>query len=200
MKTKLVVASIVVFCLPAAAQAVDWQNRDGLHLQTDISQKWFLPMWSTTNLRSETPNNTNLFGGLGYRGKSWWLESMVQRQLSPATGDQWMLDFRYDRRNGPWHLYVEVSPFISKPAFYEFVIVERRAWKRLSLRAETENTHRLSAQKIAAGGGLALSFGKHHGWDLGAAAVYRFSPTALNEPRIYLAANRRFSLHKGSKH
>lgn len=184
--------------LSMVVNAQDLQNRDAVHLQADISKNWFVPVWSITNLRSQTPNNTNLFGGVGYRGKDWWVEGMVQRQFSPATGGQWMLDFRYDRKTGPWHFYVEVSPFITKPAFYEFVFVERRVWKRLGFRLKTENTNRLSGQKITAGGGPTWDFGKHRGWDIGAAADYCPSPTGLNESRVSVNAARRLSFRKSS--
>jgi hypothetical protein len=107
----------------------DLQNRTVGKVSVDISSDLYLVGYSISNFRTQSPQNTNIFAGVGYRSGAWWLEGMFQKQWS-------------------------------------------------------------------ASGGPAYSFGKHWGWDLTAAAVYRFSPTGPNEARLYLNASRRFDLRK----
>lgn len=179
--------------LSSTLSAQDWQNRNVVHVQADISQKWFVAGWSITNLRTGTPNNTNLFGGLGYRGKAWWLEGMVQRQWS-SKGNQVMLDFRFDKQAGRYHFYAEGSPFLTKKAFYEFVIVERRTWKGFALGAETENVHQDNRDTVQVGPRASRKLGRFAGFDVSMAAAVRLSPVGgRTEPRLYVIFNRRIT-------
>lgn len=174
--------------------AQDWQTRDTVHAQADINRRWFVAAWSVTNLRTVTLNNTNIFAGIGYRGKDWWFESMVQHQWNNKA-NQWALDFRFDRQAGRWHLYVEPATFLTKKAFYEFVIVERRTWKGFSFGAETENTHQPGPDTIEAGPRAGRKLGRFAGFDVSAAAAVRLSPNGGHtEPRLYLVFNRRVAL------
>lgn len=180
------------FCALAAAQ--DWQSRNVVHLQIDLEKNWFISLWSITNLRTETPNTTNLFTGIGRRGRGWWLEGMVQRQWNPK-GNQWMLDARFDKQSGRWHLYAEASPFLTRKAFYEFVIVERRTWKGLALGVETENLHQAGRDTVQVGPRASRKLGRLAGFDVSLAGAVRFSLIGGHtEPRLYLIFNRRFAL------
>ncbi|MEK7617952.1 MAG: hypothetical protein AAB410_02300 [Patescibacteria group bacterium] len=174
--------------------AQDWQNRDVLHLQVDVSDRWFIPAWSITNLRTQTPSTTNLFAGIGRRGNSWWLEGMIQRQWNPK-GNQWMLDVRFDKQSGRWRLYTEGAVFLTKQAFYEFVIVERRVWKGLAAGAETENLHQLGRRDtVQIGPRASRKLGSLAGFDVSFAGALRFSlAQGHTEPRLYLVFNRRFT-------
>lgn len=188
-----IVSLVVVMATPLSAQ--DVQNRSVMHVMADINNRWFIPVWSITNVRAESPNNTNVFAGLGYRGKTWWTEGLVQHQLN-RSGGLWSVDARFRRQFGRVSVYVEPSVIIApKKAFYEFVIVEERLWKGLSLRQETENVHRPGKDTITAGGGLAYSLGKWRGFDVATALVYRASPTGKDELRAYLNITRRVRLH-----
>jgi hypothetical protein len=210
MKTLLIVLSIALG-FPLLAQ--DIQNRTGLHVMADINDHWFIPVWSISNFRTQSPNNTNVFAGLGYRGgkevvslisptilydpKSWWwVEGLVQKQWN-RSGGLWSVDARYRRQFNRVSVYVEPSLiFTPKTAFYEFVIVEERVWKGLSLRQETENVHRPGKDTIAVGGGIGYLFPRWRGCDIAAAVVYRASPTGRDEPRAYLNITHRIRLHR----
>jgi hypothetical protein len=168
----------------------DWQNRDAVHVQADVGGNWFVAGWSITNLRTISLNNTNFFGGVGYRGESWWAETMVQRQWN-TKADQWAMDFRFDKQAGRWHLYVEGSPFLTKKAFYEFLVAERRTWKGFSLGAETENTHQPGPDTIAIGPRAGHKLGRIGKFDVTAIAAVRLSPNGGHtEPRLYFVLNR----------
>ncbi len=176
------------------ASAQDWQSRSAVHVMADINDRWFVPVWSISNFRTQSPNNTNIFAGVGYRGKGWWAEGLVQKQWN-RSGGMWSADARFRRQFGRVSVYIEPSVILKpKTAFYEFVIVEERAWKGLSLRQETENTHRTGKDTIAAGGGIGYSFPRWHGCDITAAVVYRTSPTGKDELRAYLNITRRIKL------
>ena len=102
----------------------------------------FLAGWSITNTMSGIKDNTNIFLGIGYAGKNWAIENMVWKQWNP-TGNQFHLDFRFTARpTSKINLYLEGAPRLDKKGFYDFVIVEAREIKSLSLGVETENIHR----------------------------------------------------------
>lgn len=176
--------------------AQDLQNRSVVRVSLDVSEHVYLPIWSITNLKSQSPDNSNIFAGIGYRDKSWWTEGMVQKQWS-ASGGLWSVDGRFKKQKGRFSIYAEPSVLLMpRRAFFEFVIVEERVWRGLALRQETENTHTLSKQKIAVGAGGSWSFAQHWGWDFSLAAVYRFSPTGPNESRVSASASKRLDFRK----
>ena len=180
--------------LSATAFAQDWQNRDTLHLMADIKGDCYLATWTIPNFRSSTPDNINFLIGVGCGDTAKWAEVMVQKQWN-RDGGFWALDFRfYKQMSKNWSLYVEPTVVISKPGFYEFVIVERRLGSRVSLRGEAEGTFRLSKQSFAAGGGASFKLGEYKGWKFAVVAVYRSSPTGKDEPRAYLGISKRISL------
>ncbi len=184
------------FALSGLLSAQSLQNRSVLRVTADINDHWYIPLWSITNLKAQSPDNTNIFAGVGYRSKSWWLEGLVQKQWS-AVGGLWSADARFRRQFGRTSVYVEPSVILSpKVAFYEFVIVEEKLWKGLVLRQETENVHRPGKDTVAAGGGLGYVFSRWHGCDVAAALVYRASPTGKDEFRWYLNVTRRVRLRR----
>ena len=171
--------------------AQDWQNRSGVHAQIDVSKRLFVSAWSITNLRSETPKNTSIFTGIGVRDQNWWLEAMIQHQWR-AAGNLWMLDFRFDRQAGRWRIYMEASPFLTKKAFYEFMIVERRIWKGVAIGSEMENLHQAGRDTIQIGPRASRKLGRLAGFDVSLAGAVRFSAAnGHTEPRLYIVFNRR---------
>jgi len=187
---------MMIFVLAGLLPAQDMQNRSVLRLVVDVNDHWYIPVWSITNLKTESPVNTNIFAGVGYRGQSWWVEGLAQKQWSPSGG-LWSADARYRQQFGRVSVYVEPSVIrFPKAAFYEFVTVEEKVWKGLSLRQETENVHRLGKDSIAAGGGMSYVFGSWRGCDATIALVYRASPTGPDELRTYLVVARRFRLRR----
>lgn len=185
---------LALACSVTFLPAQDLQNRSVLQVMIDFNDHWFIPVKSISNFRAQNPNNTNIFTGIGYRGKTWWLEGLVQKQWS-ASGGLWSMDARFRRQFGRVSLYVEPSIILMpKIAFYEFVIIEEKLWKGLSLRQETENAHRPGKDVIAAGGGLSYGFGRWRGCDVATALVYRVSPTGKDELRAYLNITRRVRL------
>ena len=205
---------LAVICLCLCwfwASAQDWQSRSTLKLKGEIGGGYYSTVYSVNNNKALAFDTTNLFFGIGRQSrdkKKWSVEVMSQRQwpynetLTPKnpkpTLGFWALDVRYRRQlTTNWSLYAEPSVILSKPGFYEFVVVERKVLPWLSLRMESENTHRLTKQSITAGGGLGFNLGHHWGLDFAAAAVYRASPTGKDEKRVYLNATRSFSFRRG---
>jgi len=181
-------------CLVSPLLAQELQNRSIVHLQTDMNKQWFVPVWSVTNIKSRSPNNTNLFSGIGYRQKTWWLESMVQHQWN-GKANQFMLDFRFDKQSGPWHAYAEASPFLTNPKFYEFVILERKIGKGWSVGGETENVHQSGKDVFAIGPRTGHKLVTWSGLDVGLSGTFRINPVnSRTEALLYLVFNRR--LHK----
>ena len=185
---------IIWLGLPLFLSGQDLQNRTVIHFAAELNSRWYLAGWSVTNLKTQTLNNTNLFAGLGYQKKNWWLEGMLWKQYN-SRGGLWGADFRFRRQlTKKLSLYVEPAILLTAPGFYEFVIVEYRAWNKLGVGAETENTHRLTRQSIAAGPRASYALGKLRGADFTIALTYRFGPTGRNELRLHFGATRRFAL------
>ncbi len=185
----------VLVCLASLIPAQDAQNRTGLHVMVDINDHWFVPVWSISNFKQHSSDNSNIFTGIGYRGKTWWIQGLAQHQWNRSNG-LWSADARFRRQLGRVSVYIESSVILTpKKTFYEFVIVEERLWKRLALRQETENVHRPGKDLIAIGGGLAYSLGKWRGFDVATALVYRASPMGRDELRAYLNITRRIKIH-----
>lgn len=203
---------VLLFGMVSGLSGQDWQSRSIMRLKGNIKNRYYASIYSIINSKTLASDNANLIVGLGYesKNKKWSLEGMVQKQwlynetLTPKhpkpTGGFWGLDVRFRRQlTRNWSVYVEPEVILSKPGFYEFVVVERKVLSWLSLRIETENTHRLTKQVITAGGGVGFNLGHHWGLDFASAAVYRTSPTGKDEKRVYLNAARSFSLRRGRK-
>lgn len=106
-----------------------------------------------------------------------------------------MLDFRFDRQFGQWHLYAEGAPFLTKKAFYEFVIVERRVWKGFAFGGETENLHQAGLDAVFLGPRVSRKLGKFAGFDVSLTGAVRKSlKGGHTEPRLYVIFNRRVKL------
>ena len=182
----------LLFCCPLLPQ--DLQNRTVVKTPLDLGDHWYVVFWSITNLKAESPNNTNIFPGVGYRGKTWWVEGMAQKQWN-GSGGLYSIDIRFRKQlTQRLSLYVEPSVILTNPSFYEFVILESRVWKKLSVGGETENVHRLNKQLIAAGPRVSYSLGQRWGCEFAASFAYRFSPTGKDEARLYLNITRRVRL------
>jgi hypothetical protein len=191
------IALLWLFVARAFGQNIDEQNRDILHIQADVTRKCFVSAWLVENARLISPNNQNVWFGGGCGSSRRWLEVQTQKQWN-SSGGFWAADQRYFQKLGTnWSLAVETTEIISKPGFYEFVVAERKLSSRWGLRLETENTHRLSKQVIAAGGGVSFSLADIDGWKLAPALVYRASPTGPDELRLYLGLSKRFSTGRG---
>jgi len=186
-------AMFFLFCTALLPQ--DLQNRSVIKTPADLNDHWYITFWSITNLKTQSPNNTNIFPGLGYRSKTWWAEAMLQKQWS-AAGGLWSADFRFRKQlTNRLSLYAEPAVLFPSPALYEFVVLESRVGKGFSLGGETENVHRLSRQSIAAGPRIGYALGQRWGWEFATAFAYRFVPTGdKDEARLYLVVTRRIRL------
>lgn len=171
----------------------DLQTRIIFHPTAKLRQDWYLTCWSITNLRQQSPSNTNLFAGLGYRGKTWWLEGMWQQQWNRDRRDQ-LLDFRFQKNiTNRATLYAEPAIFLTKTTFYDFVILEYRAWRKLSLGMETENVHKAGPDSWGAGPRLSHPI---TAWkDIKVALALSYQVRARREEkdalRLYLILNHR---------
>lgn len=188
---------LFAFCaLLPRLEAEDLQNRTVVKLALDVNDHWYIPVYSISNFKTQSPHNTNIFAGIGFREENWWVEGLIQKQFygTRLFATDVRLRAKTSKRTS---LYIEPAVIISPtPAFYEFVIMEERIWKGLSLRQETENIHRSGADYLTAGPlGVSYAWGKRWDFDWATAAVYRWRPgTAKNEVRVYLNLTRRIAL------
>jgi len=193
---------LFLFCTLIAGQ--DLQNRSIAHLQVDVSKHWFVPAWSITNLRVKAPNNTNVFVGVGFRGKSWWVEQMVQKQWN-GDGGLTALDTRVVKRWGQKQKtvsYFEAGPFLSQKGFFWSSYTDTVVWRKLGLGVGTENVHKPGPDMVAIGPRVALSLGRFAGFDISTTGEFRFvpfeQPTKIGghprEIRLYVLFNKRIAL------
>ncbi len=156
------------------AQGTDSQVRFLIHPTIQMNQHWFIAVWQIDNLKAKATNNANLFSGLGYRGRTLWIEGMIWRQWSSAS-NQWVIDVRFQKKfRDRITLYIEPSPFLSKRAFYELVVLETRAWWKLNFGLETENTHRAGPDSFGLGPRISFPILAKPHFKLALAAVYQF--------------------------
>ncbi len=147
----LVITSLLVAMSELSAFAQSQQLKPVFHSTIDISEHVFVSGWMITNIRTDTSNNINLFGGLGYKQKNWWTEAMIQRQWN-STGNQWLLDFRFQKQIGKsFVLFTEVSPFLTKKSVYDLAIIDYTANKYINFGIETENIHRVGPDYLGIG-------------------------------------------------
>ncbi len=182
--------------LSSVALAQDWQNRTLVQVALDFGPQRYLAVKSITNIKSQTPNNTNIFAGFGYRGKSWSLEVMVQKQLS-ASGGFWAQDTRFIKKFGKQRkttLYAEATPFLSQRTFGWSAFCETEVWKKFAVGAEIE-----SINKPGPGGPrISRRLGRFIGFDVSGTGALRFDPLQRpskvtghpHEIRFYLVLNR----------
>ncbi len=182
----LIIAALILFvpslCL---AQGVQEQAKVATHATVSLNSHVSLAGWVIEFPKNDAPDSLNLIGGVGLKGKSWSLENMLWRQLS-AAGNQWGLDFRFNRPLKNGFLYMEVAPYLTKQAVYHDITVERRVIGRLSLGGEMENTYQ--AGKDSLGGGPRMSFllAKTAHYRLVTSYGYQWRRRAPDWSRLYL--------------
>lgn len=183
--------------------AQDWQNRDAFHFRGEVGKGYDLVVWGIPNFRTATPNNANIFFGVGRGDKNNWVEVMAQKQWS-QKGGFWALDVRSRvQLTKRLSVYVEPTAFVTQPGVYHFAIVEYRVWKKLSLGGEEESVWRPASSTLPKqynfGPRLSLGLGSWRGVDYGGAYAYRFSLTGLSESRVYFNVSARIDLRRGRK-
>lgn len=166
----------------------DLQNRSILKITSDLNQKWYGVAWGIGNARQIAPNNINLFAGVGYKHKSWWLESMAWRQWN-NSGNLLALDFRFQKQWKKDRLYIEAAPFISRRGFYHFVIYEHRTWRKFNLGGETENILRPGRDSWGAGPRVSYPIGTIGRAKATLTLSYRTRLHEEDELRLYLIFN-----------
>ena len=189
----------VIACLvPLRAESqevTDYQNRIIFHEQVDINSNLFLAGWIIGNGQIYGTSNINLFGGLGYRGKTWWFESMIQRQWS-AKDKKLLFNNRFQSQlSKKSSLYVEIAPFLDRKAVYDMVIFEQNVWRKFNIGAETENVHKIGRDSLGIGPRVSTPlavFGNHK---LSTALAYQFRRQETNVLRFYVVLNRKDKLN-----
>jgi len=187
-----------------STSAQDLQNRTLAQVALDFSPHKYIAVKSATNLKSQTSNNTNLFMGFGYRGKSWSLEVMAQKQFN-SNGGFWAQDTRLVKKFGNQKkttLYIEATPFLTQKAFGWSAYLETGLWKKFSAGGETENVDRPGPDVASLGPRISRSLGCFAGFDVSATGAFRFDPLRQpskvtghpHEIRFYLVFNRRIAL------
>ncbi len=178
-----------------AQETTDYQNRIIFHEQADLSKSLFLAGWVVDNGQVYGTSNINLFGGMGFRGKTWWFESMVQRQWS-AKDKKLLLDSRFQAQLAKGSsLYVEVAPFLDRKAVYDMVIFEQNLWRKLNLGAETENVHKSGKDSIGLGPRVSVALPAFGKFKLALALTYQLRRQETNSLRFYIVFNRKDKLY-----
>jgi hypothetical protein len=189
---KHVFLALGLVLLPSLCSADDPQSRIVLHTTADVSDKWFITNWTIGNIKSTSPNDINVFPGIGYRSSNWWFESMVQRQWS-KSGDSWALDFRYSvNLNDRISFYAESAPLLTTTGEYEFVSMDFRVFKQFAIGFETENIHQPGPDVLDIGPRVSLPLVSIGEYKLSLSATYQIHYQSADIPRLYVVLNRRF--------
>lgn len=187
----------IVCLVPLRAESqeiTDYQNRIILHEQADVNNNLFLAGWVINNGQVYGTSNINLFGGVGYRGKKWWFESMIQRQWS-AKDRKLLWDNRFQSQLGKKSsLYVEVAPFLDRDAVYDMVIFEQNVWHKLNIGAETENVHKPGKDSFGTGPRVSVPLAEFGKYKLAVALAYQLRRQETNALRFYVVFNRKDKL------
>lgn len=198
MKLNARILTFVVACsLPLRAESqeiTDYQKRIIFHEQADMNNNLFLAGWVINNSQVYGTSNINLFGGIGYRGKKWWLESMIQRQWS-AKDQKLLWDNRFQGQFGKSSLYIEVAPFLDREAVYDMVIFEQNVWYKLNAGAETENIHKPGRDSFGAGPRVSVPIAEFGNYKLAIALAYQLRQQETDAMRFYIVFNRRDKLY-----
>lgn len=189
-----VIACLVPLC-SESQEVSDYQNRIILHEQADMNNNLFFAGWVIDNGQVYGTSNINLFGGLGYRGRTWWFESMIQRQWS-AKDKKILLDNRFQGQlSKKSSLYVEVAPFLDRKSVYDMVIFEQNVWHKLNVGAETENVHKPGQDSLGAGPRVSAFLAELGSYKLAIALAYQLRRQETNALRFYVVFNRKDRLY-----
>lgn len=168
----------------------DKQNRTIIKTTIDLNKNVYIVNWLIGNTRLNTPNNLNLFSGIGYKQKTWWSEAMIQRQWS-NIGNNLLLDFRFQKQfKNKSTLYIEKSPFLNKQALYHFFIFEKPLVYKFNIGAETENVFKRGQDSIGFGPRISRPLAIIGNTKISMTFSYRFRLyKEPNELRLYLVFN-----------
>jgi len=195
MRKQLLIVFVGLLLSPSASGQSP-QVRPVVHVQADLSEHWFLPVWSVTNVRGKLPDNTNLFAGLGYRQGAWWVEVMVQRQWGTSR-NEWMPDIRVQARpSSKLSVFGEWAYPISQKAHYNMVIVDYHISSRWGVGVETENLHRPGRDLLGAGPRISFPVFRVSQSSLNFAVGYQVRPREKDVVRFYLVFNHRMELKR----
>ena len=188
----LVLAAVVLF-FPGLAASQQLQSRLIVHPTYGDSSGLFLAAWNITNLRQNLPDNTNLFAGLGYREKDFWMEALLQFQwqwTSPGN-HKWYGNVRFSGRTGEaFQFYFEAaSSLTDKNTYYASFFLERKATERLSVGAETDNSFSPGANSVGLGPRASFALVPKRAM---ATLAYHLRPSEANLARLYLAFHPKF--------
>ena len=109
---------------------------------------------------------------------------MLQRQFA-STGNQWMIDTRWFKTLPKGSLFLELTPFLSRRAFYHFGMAELRIAPRFNIGAETENLHQPGLDAIGGGPRATVILWKSPRTRLAASYAYQFR-RGTDWSRVYL--------------
>lgn len=176
-----------------AQDQLDKQVRLVFHPTVDLGQDkhWFIATWSITNVKSQSPNNSNLLAGIGYRGNKWWLEGMLQSHW--GIEHKWWLDFRFSAElSERANLYVEAAPLLGEKVLYTFITFDHRVIKKLNFGFETENVNQAGQDSLSMGPRLSYPIVTKGKFKVVAALAYQFHRLEPNVLRGYVVVPLRF--------
>ena len=146
------ILALAVFISAAlSAQNTSTQLRPIGHFKFPLGKGFYAVTWTTGNAMANKPDNINLFSGVGYGTRSWWLETMIQKQWNRAGG-RTFLDFRfYSTLPAKMDVYLETAPVINGRGLYETWTLQRKVGRGFWAGLESENFHQPGRDVLAAG-------------------------------------------------
>lgn len=199
MKSLFRLVAFLAVVSPSAllAQDTSYQAKTVFHPTIDLNKHWFAAGWIIGNMKTDSPDNLNLFGGIGYRGRDWTLEMLYQKQFSKKNSSA--LDFRLTKAlTKRDSLYVEAAPSLTTRSVYNAVFVERRIAGNFSAGGEMENNFRRGApDTVEAGVCASYVLGTFGPAKVVARATYMFglTPGSPNVLRFSAVVHARFRKH-----
>ncbi len=187
---KLVLALITLFFIPSVVSAQQMHAKPVIHPSIQVSEHFYLTTWLITNIRQDVPDNINLFPGVGFRTKSWWVEGLGWKHWT-AKGSATAMDLRFGASHPRAVFAGEVSRFFKTGDVYTFASLEKPVTNRLRVGLETENFFR---EKNSLGGGPRASYvlGKAWGGPLVTSIAYQVRKDEADVLRIYLVFHPRW--------
>lgn len=189
MKPFAIAVLAVLAAVPASAS--DEQVRVVFHPTVALADGWYAAGWIIGNAKTDSPDNLNLLGGVGYRTPRWSTELLLHRQFS-NTGNQWYLGTRSMAKFGSRvSVYHEFGPFLDRLALYQLTSVEYRVRGKLNAGGEMESVYRRGTDALGGGPRVSHPLFKSAHFSGVAAASYQFrrGPDAV---RLWLIINPSF--------
>ncbi len=187
---KLIFVLVALFLVSVQVEAQQLNAKPVIHPTVGVGERFYLTAWLITNIREDVPDNINLFPGVGYRTKLWWVEGLWWKHWN-AKGSATAADLRFGVTHRRAVFAGEVSRFFKTGDVYTFAAIERPVTSRARIGLETENFFR-EKKSLAVGPRASYVLGKAWGGPLVVSAAYQVRPNEPDVLRGYLVFHPRW--------